>query len=127
MKYVNIEKNSRATPEAELTWKAPGDFPDELDDALLKDLPAGVVQPVYIRVTVPRGTKPGLYRGSGKLDWDGGMGQEFSFAVRVSPVSFPERPRLKFVYWMSWDAPSRNLASTATPPTAGGCSRGWAS
>ncbi len=109
VKYVNLEKNSQATPAEELVWKAPADYPDELDDAPLKDLPAGKTQPIYIRLTAPADAKPGLYRGRGWLEWDRGRSQAFTFTARVAPVALPERTRLKFVYWFGWGEPCRRF------------------
>ena len=99
--YVELEKNSRATPEDELLWPGPAEYPDELSDDPWRDLPAGRLQPIYVRVTAPRGAKAGLYRGHGRVESEQGW-TDFEFTVRVAPMELPERPRLKFVYWFSW-------------------------
>ena len=106
--YVRIEKNSRATPKDELLWPGPADYPDPLSDDLIRDLPGGQVQPIYVRVTAPRDSKPGLYRGHGALESEQGT-KSFEIVVRVAPVVMPEQARLKFVYWFSWDAPCKEL------------------
>jgi hypothetical protein len=107
--YVHLEKNSVATPAEELVWPAPADYPDELADDLTRDLPAEQNQPIFIRVTAPLTAKPGLYRGRAWFQCAQGR-QPFTLTLRVLPLPFPQRTDLKFVYWMSWDAPCREFA-----------------
>jgi len=99
--YIRLEKNSRATPPSELVWRAPAEYPDELDDAPLRDLAADQNQPVFIRITAPRGTPSGEYRGKAEIVCREGR-LAFGIWVRVEPIALPERTRLKFVYWFSW-------------------------
>lgn len=106
--YVRIEKNSRATPKDELVWPAPAEYPDELSDDLARDLPAGQAQPIYVRVTAPRNAQPGLYRGHGWIECNGGR-KRFDLAIRISPVPLAGQTQLKFVYWFSWDAPCKQF------------------
>lgn len=100
--YVELQANSIYTQGEERVWDAPAEFPDELSDDLSRDLPAGRAQPIYIRVTAPRGAKPGIYRGRGWLECAEGR-KPFDIEVRVWPVDLPEKPRLKFVYWFGWN------------------------
>ncbi len=109
--YVTLEANSRATPEDELVWQAPGEYPDELSDDLVRDLPAGRLQPIYIRVTAPEGAEPGRYTGRGSV-WSPQGTATLSLTVQVEPVAFPAEPRLKFVYWSSWNDPCEALGVT---------------
>ncbi|MBM4079728.1 MAG: DUF4091 domain-containing protein, partial [Planctomycetes bacterium] len=106
--YVRIEKNSRATPKDELVWPGPGEYPDELSDDLVRDLPAGQTQPIFVRIAAQRDVKPGLYRGRGYVDCDSGR-RAFDMTVRVAPVDLPEMPHLKFVYWFSWADPCKQF------------------
>ncbi|HQK94700.1 MAG TPA: DUF4091 domain-containing protein [Armatimonadota bacterium] len=106
--YCNLERNSIATPADELVWKAPGDFPDELSDAPAMDLPAGQTQPVYIRVTAPSGSEPGVYSGRGYVDCAEGR-SAFDIRVQIADASLPARPRLKFVYWFGWGEPCKQF------------------
>jgi hypothetical protein len=106
--YVRIEKNSRATPRSELIWPGPAEYPDELSDDRYRDLPAGQAQPIYIRVTAPHDARPGRYRGRGRLESDQGS-RLLEIEVQVSPVALPEEPRLKFVYWFSWEEPCKRF------------------
>ncbi len=106
--YVHLAKNSRATPPDELVWRAPADYPDELSDDLFRDLPSGQTQPLFIRVTVPRDAKPGTYTGRAWFVCDEGR-QAVDISVRVLPVTFPHRTRLKFVYWFSWSDPCKQF------------------
>ncbi|MCC7495283.1 MAG: DUF4091 domain-containing protein [Fimbriimonadaceae bacterium] len=101
--YVAIEKNSRATPAEELVWKGPADYPDELSDDRERELPAGQVQPIYLRVTVPRDTSPGIYRGSLRVESVQGR-QEWPLELTVSTAELPAVRKLGFVYWFQWDA-----------------------
>jgi len=106
--YCNLERNSIATPEEELVWKAPGDFPDELSDKPAMDLPAGQTQPVYVRVTAPPGADPGVYRGRGFVDSAEGR-SPFDIRVTIADADLPSQPRLKFVYWFGWGEPCKQL------------------
>ncbi|MDD4872692.1 MAG: DUF4091 domain-containing protein [Kiritimatiellae bacterium] len=106
VEYVQIEKNSRATPKKELVWPGPAEYPDELAADSIRDLAPGRTQPVFVRVTAPSKTKPGLYRGKGRIEADEGV-CSFDFNIRIWPVELPEQPRLKFVYWFSWDDPCK--------------------
>lgn len=106
--YVEIKKNSCTTPKDHLVWPGPSEYPDELSDDRLRDLPAGQVQPIYVRVTAPRGTKPGVYRGTACFESDHGS-TPVAMTVRVSPVALPEREKLTFLYWMSWGDPCKEF------------------
>ena len=106
--YVELEKNSRATPPEELVWPAPAEYPDELSDDRSRDLEPGRAQPIYIRVTSPRDARPGTYVGTAHLQGDEGE-KAFEIRVRVVPVALPEQPRLKFVYWFGWGEPCKRF------------------
>jgi len=110
--YVKLEANSVATPPDELVWKAPAEYPDALSDDRARDLPAGRLQPIYIRVTAKNGDRcrPGLYTGTGTV-WSPQGSASFTLSVRVEPVALPDKPRLKFVYWSSWDDPAKALGA----------------
>ena len=56
----------------------------------------------------PRGAKAGAYRGRGRLECAEGQ-TAFDFTVRVAPAQLAEQVRLKFVYWFSWDDPSKQF------------------
>ncbi len=113
VEYVNLERNSRATPAEELVWPAPADYPDELGDEPLRDLAANQTQPIYLRFTAPPGTRPGAYQGRGFVESDEGR-REFRFTLRVEPVVLPDPVRLRFVYWFSWDAPCKEFGVSTT-------------
>ncbi len=106
--YARLDKNSVATPREELVWPGPGDYPDELNDDLTRDLPGEITQPIYIRVTAPRDARPGKYEGQGYIESEQGR-SEFRFTVRVEPVALPDPVRMPFVYWFSWDAPCKQF------------------
>lgn len=113
VEYVNLEKNSRATPVEELVWPAPADYPDELGDEPVRDLKANETQPIYLRFTAPADARPGAYHGRGFIESDEGR-REFRFTLRVEPTALPDPVRLPFVYWMSWDAPCKEFGVTTT-------------
>jgi len=102
--YAHLEKNSIATPKEEQCWAAPGDFPDELSDDLVRDLPAGQAQPVYLRIASPRDAQPGTYKMQARLACREGM-KLVNFSFTVDPVALPNPTRLPFVYWFSWGDP----------------------
>lgn len=106
--YCHIEKNSRATPKEELLWEGPSDYPDELADDPVRDLPAGQCQPVFIRITAPPNATAGTYHGKAYLEAAEGR-RAFDINLRVSSIRFPDKVTLKFVYWFSWDAPCKQF------------------
>ncbi len=106
--YVKIDKNSRATPAEELVWPAPAEYPEELSDDLVRDLPAGKTQPIYIRATAPGDAAPGIYRGRAWLT-SAGARQPFDITLRVSAVDLSMPARLPFVYWFSWTEPCKRF------------------
>lgn len=106
--YFAIERNSRATPAEELVWPGPSEYPEELADEPVRDLPAGRLQPVYLRFEVPRDTPPGPRQVTVRLVT--GEGQEtYTVTVDVAAVTLPEQTRLKFVYWFEWGEPCREF------------------
>jgi hypothetical protein len=102
VKQVNVEKNSRATPAADLVWPGPGLYPDELDDASEAELPAATTTSLFVRVTVPRAAAAGWYRGVLRLQAVEGTLQ-IPLRLRVADATLPESPRLDFVYWFDWN------------------------
>jgi hypothetical protein len=102
VRYVNVEKNSRATPLEGLVWPGPGLYPDELDDAPEVDLPAALTNTFFVRVTAPRSAPAGWYRGTLRLGSQEGALQ-IPLRVRVAETVLPAVPRVDFVYWFDWN------------------------
>jgi len=106
--YVHLDKNSIATPKEEQVWPAPADYPDEISDDPVRDLPANQAQPIFVRLTAAPNAVPGDWQFEVRLHAAEG---QTSVGVRctVSPVALPDPVRLPFVYWMSWGAPCKEL------------------
>ncbi len=99
--YVHLDKNSIATPKEELVWPAPGDYPDEISDDVVRDLPAGQAQPVFVRLTAGRQAVPGDW--SFEVRVRSAEGQvAIAVSCTISPIALPDPCRLPFVYWFSW-------------------------
>ena len=107
--YVHLDKNSIATPAEELVWPAPGDYPDEISDQPVRDLPANQAQPVYIELNAAHDAVPGKW-GMQIMVRSREGNASVGFDYHVSPVTLPQRLRLPFVYWFSWSAPCKEFA-----------------
>lgn len=106
--YVHLDRNSVATPADELVWPAPGDYPDEISDEPVRDLPAGQAQSVYVDLTAARDAKPRDWGFQLRLCSTEGRATT-GFKCRVSRAVLPQRLRLPFVYWFSWAAPCKEF------------------
>ena len=106
--YVHLDKNSIATPAEELVWPAPGDYPDEISDQPVRDLPANQAQPVYIELNAAHDAVPGKW-GMQIMVRSREGNASVGFDYHVSPVTLPQRLRLPFVYWFSWSAPCKEF------------------
>ncbi|MCE5240356.1 DUF4091 domain-containing protein [bacterium] len=106
--YVHLDKNSIATPKEELVWPAPGDYPDEISDDVVRDLPAGQAQPVFVRLMAGRNAVPGDW--SFEVRVRSAEGQvAIPVSCTVSPIALPDPVRLPFVYWFSWGDPCQEF------------------
>lgn len=83
--YVHLTANSGQTPADEIVWTAPADYPDELSDNPIRDLPAGQTQPIFIRVMAPPDAAPGGYTGTGWLECAAGR-RPFTLTADVRDV-----------------------------------------
>jgi len=72
VRYLEVNRNSAGVPDDELVAKAPCALPDPFWDVPAVDVPANVVQPLWIEVDVPRDAPPGEYAGEITLRWNGG-------------------------------------------------------
>ena len=61
---IPLSRNTPMTPVEELERVAPCEIPDPLLDVDEVDLEAGVTQPCYLLLHVPRDAAPGVYRGT---------------------------------------------------------------
>jgi hypothetical protein len=99
--YVHLDKNSIATPPTEQVWPAPADYPDEISDDTVRDLPAGQAQPIFVRFTAPMTAAAG--DATFVLHVRASEGQlSLPVSCSVVPVWLPVPTRLPFVYWFSW-------------------------
>jgi hypothetical protein len=73
-----VRVSGRLVPDALVPWDGAARAPEQPN------------QPLYVRVSVPRGTGPGTYRGS-LLVTVAGQTTELSLSVRVFPFTLPEQ------------------------------------
>jgi len=106
VEYLDLAKNSRATPKEELVWQAPAKYPDPLSDEPVRDAPAGQLLPLHLRVTPPRGAPAGRQSIRAELRADQGR-QSIDIPVQTGGVDLPATTRLDFVYWYNWSEPCR--------------------
>ena len=100
--YVSLSANAGQTPVEERVWNAPADFPDELSDEPVRDLPTGQVQPIFIRVTAPVDAAPGSYTGTGRLECAAGT-QTFTISAQVVSPALAVGPLVHVEQWFRWD------------------------
>jgi hypothetical protein len=67
VRYANVNSNSTSTPPEELVHKAPGLFPDPLEDMSPVTLEKGQTRSLWITAFVPAGQGPGEYKGEVRL------------------------------------------------------------
>ena len=67
VRYVNVDSNSTNTPPEELVHKAPGPFPDALEDISPITLEKDRTHSLWITISVPAGQAPGEYKGELQL------------------------------------------------------------
>ncbi|MBU0610384.1 MAG: DUF4091 domain-containing protein, partial [Armatimonadetes bacterium] len=106
--YVHLDANSIATPKEELVWPAPGDYPDEISADRIRDLPAGLAQPIYVELNADSDAVPERCGVHVRLRSREGM-LLVPTRFRVSPVALPNLCRLPFVYWFSWGDPCKEF------------------
>jgi len=99
--YVPVRANTTGTPPEHLVRPAPALYPDPL-------LPHGDIRvrqgeclPIWVEVTVPPGTPPGVYSGPVSVRTDQGEAQaELRVAVHAAIV--PDERTLRVTNWVSW-------------------------
>lgn len=72
-----------------------GWYPDYLLQTKTVDAPAGKQQPLWVTVDVPRGAKPGEYRGKLRLTADGGVDIPLQLRLNVWDFEMPATRRFK--------------------------------
>ena len=97
---IPLSRNTPMTPVEELERVAPCEIPDPLLDVDEVDLEAGVTQPCYLLLHVPRDAAPGVYRGK-VVAGAGDAVAELEVVVRVHPVTLPDRGSLYVTNWFS--------------------------
>ncbi len=99
--YVRLTRNSDSTPAHELARHAPDDFPDPLLDETSLTVCADATQPALVRVTIPRGTAPGVYNGTVALRAGAMLLRSIPLVIDVMPVTLPRVPSLRVTNWFS--------------------------
>lgn len=94
--YVPIE-HSAETPDPQILRMPPGDFPDPLVPCKSVTLKAGMAQPVWVEMRVPKDAKPGVYAGVVEFS-SGDLKLEFPIELKVFQAELPEQ-RLLVTNW----------------------------
>jgi len=98
--YVPVRANTPGTPAAELVRKAPAEFPDPLLPPPLEALEAGVSQPIWVTIRVPKRKRPGDYRARLVVECDQGRIEQ-PFVLRVTEARLPDERTLWVTNWFS--------------------------
>ena len=93
--YIETTVASKQYP-AKLGW-----WPDPLLDLQEFSVPAGEVQPVWVTICVPRGTKAGYYSGQLKVSAGEAGSRELEVRLRVRGIEIPQTPSIKTLTWVS--------------------------
>ena len=100
--FVDFVHEGRTTlnPAVDVIRSASGMYPDPIDDdGSLRNIPAGMTQPVWVTVTVRKDAVPGVY--NGKIHLSGkGFNLESEIALKVYPVVL-EEPELWITNWFN--------------------------
>ena len=100
--FVDFVHEGRTTlnPAVDVIRSASGMYPDPIDDdGSLRDIPAGMTQPVWVTVDVPKDAIPGVYNGKIRLSGEG-FNLESEIALKVYPVVL-EEPTLWITNWFN--------------------------
>lgn len=100
--FVDFVHEGRTTlnPAVDVIHSASGMYPDPIDDdGSLRNIPAGMTQPVWVTVTVPKDAVPGVYNGKIRLSGKG-FNLESEIALKVYPVVL-EEPTLWITNWFN--------------------------
>ena len=95
--YLPIEHN---TTGAESVWlrKAPCEIPDFLLDDRAIDLKAETTQPIWLTAHVPKGTAPGVYKGTIIVTAEG-FQKKIPIELTVFPFTLPDERHLFVTHW----------------------------
>ncbi len=104
--YVPVERNTTEAecgehldiPPGELLRLAPFDCPDPLLEETSVTVPADTSQPVWITARVPKGTPPGLYRGTIGVQTSSGN-VDLPIELTVFPFELPDERHLYLTNW----------------------------
>jgi hypothetical protein len=92
-------------PHPSMVESVPSWFPDPMMEVDTFDIEPSWAQPVVVRIRVPEGTSPGIYRGVVKVASSVISVSEIPFVVRVHSFSIPTRNSLPslFTNWSRFD------------------------
>lgn len=101
--YVPVRFNSKDTPADELVRSAPSKFSDPLFEESSFALPAGETTPVWITVSAPAGTKPGIHEGDVVFHAGKRSVANARFRIQVSSATVPAKQKLRITNWFDVD------------------------
>lgn len=116
--YVPVQKNTPATPPAELDRLAPARFPDPLLPTDTMDLQRDETRTFWLTFVVPRDARPGVYRGEVRLRRRApGEVTAIPVHLRVLPPVLPATRHFWLSNWISPNAIARflNVAPWSAP------------
>lgn len=97
---IPLERNTPLTPPERLVRRAPCRVPDVLLPERAIRVPAGVSQPVWLTVRVPRDAAAGAYRGTVTVR-AGDEARALPVRLRVWPFEVPEERHIFATNWFS--------------------------
>jgi hypothetical protein len=104
--YVPVGSNPPGTPYDEVVRRAPGMFPDPLQEKFPFRLPANKTYSIWVTVAAPAAAQPGEYAGKVRLLNGDQELSSVTFKVHVMEATVPVEQTLKVTNWFNLDASS---------------------
>ncbi len=104
VEYVNVDSNSKDTPDEELVHKAPGLFPDALLDKFPITLQKGQTRSIWITLKVPADQTPGEYKAELRLQVGSHRLARLPYRVRVHRATVPQPIPLAITNYLNLSA-----------------------
>ena len=98
---IPLRHNTPCANRAALVREAPCDMPDPLLAERARDIPAGVTQPVWLTVRVPKDAPAGAYRGEVVVS-SGRERSSVPVVLNVWPFTLPDERHLKVTNWVNF-------------------------
>jgi hypothetical protein len=113
VRYIDIDRNTDGVPADELVARAPCSIPDPYWEGPTVDVAAGIVQPLWIEIDVPRSALAGEYSGTLTFRWDGGSAS-LPIKLTVWDFDLPTAPHQQVTNWFAFPGEGYSVAPDST-------------